>query len=346
MELFDRVVLMSKLGEVMRALSQNEKWSSELPISESRYQDLSEAIQKAHIYNGWFTEEAVRDSMGGIASWLNEDSLTKWAKPIFKQDATKKVAIIMAGNIPLVGFHDFLSVFMSGKRSLIKLSSDDRQLFPLLLESMREMNPGIHQWIELREARLKGFDAVIATGSNNSANYFESYFGKYPHIIRKNRHSVAVLTGSETKEDIMKLGKDVFQYFGLGCRNVTQLLIPTDFKLNRIFEGFYGFNEIINHHKYANNYDYNKAIHLMNKDKLLDNGFLLLKEDERLASPLGMLHYRYYNSPAELKEILDHNENEIQAVVGKDYIPFGKSQKPGLEDYADCVNTLEFLSKI
>ena len=307
---------------------------------------MDQVIRKAHIHNGWFTETSVRSALGGISSWLTENQLEEWASPYFQKDETKKIAIIMAGNIPLVGFHDFLSVFMSGYRSLIKLSSDDRHLFPAIVELMRDINPNVHQWVEVRDARLNGFDAVIATGSNNSANYFESYFGKYPHIIRKNRHSIAVLDGSESKEDMQKLGKDVFTYFGLGCRNVTQLLLPIDFKLNRIFEGFYGFKDVINHNKYANNYDYNKAVHLMNQEKMLDNGFLLLKEDDQLASPLGILHYRYYHNQEELEHILAERSSEIQAVVGKQYIPFGQSQNPGLEDYADCVNTLEFLAKI
>jgi hypothetical protein len=346
MELFDRIALISKTGDIMKALSKKNEWTADMPVSERGYEKIEQVIQKAHIHNGWFTEKAVRDALGGIAGWLTEDQLEKWAAPYFRKDETKKIAIIMAGNIPLVGFHDFLSVFMSGYRSLIKLSSDDRHLFPAILEIMREINPGIYQWVEVRDSRLNGFDAVIATGSNNSANYFESYFGKYPHIIRKNRHSVAVLNGSEKKEDIQNLGKDVFTYFGLGCRNVTQILIPNDFNINRIFEGFYDFKDIINHNKYANNYDYNKAIHLMNQEKMLDNGFLLLKEDDQLASPLGMLHYKRYKDQQELEQILQERANEIQVVVGQDYIPFGQSQNPGIEDYADCVNTLEFLAKI
>lgn len=347
MNLFERATLMAHTGRVMYHLSKDDAWHDhEMDISKDAYERMQEVVRRVHVHNGWFTESAVREAFGGISRWLEVDKLADWAKPYAKEDSDKKVAIIMAGNIPLVGFHDFLSVFMSGKKALIKLSSDDKQLFPALVDVMVSINPSIKNWIEIRETQLKGFDAVIATGSNNSANYFESYFGRYPNIIRKNRNSVAVLTGDESKEEIEELGKDVFTFFGLGCRNVTQVLIPSNFKLNRLFEGFFDFQEIINHNKYANNYDYNKAVYLLNQEDLLDNGFLLLKEDDQLASPLGMLHYKRYNQEDEIQAYLQKNEEDIQAIVGKDFIPFGKAQSPDLTDYADNINMLEFLTKI
>lgn len=347
MKLFERAALMAQLGKVMHHLSNDNEWSvDEMGITKEQYDQMQHVVRRVHVHNGWFTETAVRDAFDGISKWLDEKSLTEWAGPYAKEGDAKNVAIIMAGNIPLVGFHDFLSVFMSGNKALIKLSSDDRQLFPALFELIIAINPEIKNWVEIREAQLTDFDAVIATGSNNSANYFESYFGRYPNIIRKNRHSIAVLKGDETKDEIKELGKDVFAYFGLGCRNVTQVLIPKEFILSRLFEGFFDYQDIVNHNKYANNYDYNKAVYLMNREELLDNGFLLLKEDEKLSSPLGMLHYKRYEKEEDVTTYLNAYKDEIQAIVGKDYIPFGKAQSPELTDYADYINTLEFLTKI
>jgi hypothetical protein len=200
--------------------------------------------------------------------------------------------------------------------------------------------------VEIKDFKLANFDAVIATGSDNSANYFQTYFGKYPHLIRKNRTSVALLTGRETNEELVDLGSDVFTYFGLGCRNVSQIWLPADFDINRLFEAFYEYKEVINHNKYANNYDYNKAVYLLNLENLLDNGFLLVKEDNKLNSPLGMLHVMRYHSLNEFRMYVAENHDKIQVVVGKDYLPFGHSQLPRLTDYADGVDTLDFLSKL
>jgi hypothetical protein len=216
-------------------------------------------------------------------------------------------------------------------------------LFKALIHYLGIIDSRITDFVEIKERFLGDFDAVIATGSDNSSNYFESYFGKYPHIIRKNRTSVAVIDGSETKEELTELGKDIFTYFGLGCRNVSQLWIPMDFNLNRFFEAIYDYNPIANHNKYANNYDYNKAVYLMNKANLLDNGFLLLKEDFGLNSPLGMLHYVRYKDSIDAEHFLQENKDKIQVIVGKNYIPFGMSQNPGLTDYADGVDTMQFL---
>ncbi|MDA7803308.1 acyl-CoA reductase [Crocinitomix sp.] len=348
MNLDEKIKLLSRLGEILNAIGKDQKWPGfQIGINEEEYENLAELVNRVHIYNGWFTPAAVRTAFLGIASWLNEADLSNWMKHYsVNENNPKSVALIMAGNIPLVGFHDFISVFLGGHKAVVKLSSDDKQLFPALIDTMALFNPEIKNWVDIKENRLEGFDAVIATGSDNSANYFESYFGKYPNIIRKNRTSIALLKGDETKEELEKLGEDVFTFFGLGCRNVSQVWIPKDFDVNRIFEAFYRFNEVANHNKYANNYDYNKAVYLLNLENLLDNGFILFKEDRGLNSPLGMLHIARYDSMEDFKAFAKENEAKIQAIVGKDHIPFGSAQCPSLSDYADGVDTVKFVTNI
>lgn len=346
MILLQKIKILSNLGQIMRLIGSEQEWPGfNIGINQSEYEDLVALVNKVHIYNGWFTPEAVKEAFSGIGSWLNEDTLNNWVSAYeVNEGAPKSVAIIMAGNVPLVGFHDFISVFLSGNKTIAKPSSDDKHLFPALINTLSLFDPEVWNWVEIKENKLENFDAVIATGSDNSANYFQSYFGKYPHIIRKNRTSIAVLNGEETKEELIELGKDVFTYFGLGCRNVSQVWVPRDFDLNRIFDAFYQYNNVINHNKYANNYDYNKAVYLMNLEDLLDNGFILLKEDLKLNSPLGMLHFNRYSDLTDVQQFIKDNDEEIQAVVGRDYIPFGKAQYPLVNDYADGVDTMKFLT--
>ena len=348
MKTSDKIELLSRLKCVLNDVSQEKKWDeTDNGLSELYYNQFVEVINREHIYNGWFTKANILKALNGIASWLDKLTLENWIngyENISSKNA-KTVGIIMAGNIPLVGFHDFLSVFLSGHIAAAKLSSDDARLFPEILKILSHFNGEISNWVQITE-KLSGFDAVIATGSNNSATYFNSYFEKYPNIIRKNRTSVAVLTGNESKDDLKKLGKDIFDYFGLGCRNVTQLIIPRDFDLNRFFEAIFEFDPIINHNKYANNYDYNKAVYLLNLQELLDNGFILLKEDDTLNSPLGVLYYKRYDTNEEVEAFLTENADQIQAVIGQDYIGFGESQCPGLTDYADGVDTMTFLTNL
>lgn len=341
----EKIKLLSKLGGILDHLAEENEWPGfDIGLSKSEYDEFAALIERVHIHNGWFTKSSVQTAFKGIAGWLSEENLRNWIQSYnLKEVRPKKVAIVMAGNIPLVGFHDFLSVFLSGHKAIIKLSSSDQHLFKALIHYLSIIDNRILEFIEIRERFLGEFDAVIATGSDNSSNYFESYFGKHPHIIRKNRTSVAIIDGSETKEELTELGKDIFTYFGLGCRNVSQLWIPSDFDLNRFFEAIYEYNPIANHNKYANNYDYNKAVYLMNKANLLDNGFLLLKEDFALNSPLGMLHYVRYKDSIDAEHFLQENKDKIQVIVGKNYIPFGMSQNPGLADYADGVDTMKFL---
>ncbi|MFT5820218.1 MAG: hypothetical protein ACI8ZM_001457 [Crocinitomix sp.] len=348
MNLLQKIKILSRLGEIMKAIGAQQEWPGfDIGINENEYNDLVELTKRVKIYNGWFIETEVRNSFTGIGGWLNEKDLTNWVEGYaINEGKPKSIALIMAGNIPLVGFHDFLAVFLSGNKSVIKLSSDDKHLFPAIIHILSLFDPTITEWVEIKEYKLEGFDGVIATGSDNSANYFHSYFGKYPHVIRKNRTSIAVLNGKETKEELIQLGHDIFTYFGLGCRNVSQVWIPQDFEVNRLYDAFFQFNDIVNHNKYANNYDYNKAVYLMNLQEMLDNGFLLLKEDQQLNSPLGMLHYARYNDVNEVKEFITENKEKIQVVVGQDYVPFGKAQNPDLNDFADGVNTLSFLTTL
>ncbi len=342
-----RIELLSVFGSVLEDIYRlNDYSKSKRNISEGQYNKLIETINTVHLHNGWFTKENVLEAIRSIGVWLNEASLTKWLSDYqIKNNKPKIIGLIMAGNIPLVGFHDFLSVFLSGNSAQIKLSSDDDKLWPILTSILNEIDSDFNNTIALVD-KLSNFDAVIATGSNNSATYFESYFGNYPHIIRKNRTSVAILDGQESKQDLENLGKDIFSYFGLGCRNVTQLLVPKNYNMDLFFESIYPFNSIIHHHKYANNYDYNKAIYLLNSEDLLDNNFLLVRTSDQLNSPIGVLFKSEYDSASHLDDYLEKNEDKIQAVIGKDYIPFGSSQSPQLTDYADGVDTLAFLTSL
>jgi hypothetical protein len=249
----------------------------------------------------------------------------------------------------MVGFHDMLCILISGNKFIGKLSSDDKLLLPFVAKVLVAIEPQFEGLIEFKEDQLKGMDAVIATGSNNSARYFEYYFGKYPNIIRKNRNSIAVLTDNETLAELKALGEDVFQYFGLGCRNVSKLYVPKGYKFDDFYSAIFGFKEVINTNKYANNYDYNKTVYLMSSNPtLLDNEFLLLKQDETMTSPIGVLFYEFYDDIKFLNERLERDREQIQCIVSKseqikNAIPLGAAQCPQLNDYADGIDTMKFL---
>ncbi|MEM7163204.1 MAG: acyl-CoA reductase [Bacteroidota bacterium] len=338
------------LGKVFKALSQQEMKGVESIISIDLVEEWNEAIEKAQILNPWFTKDNVILALEGLGEMLEEDKILEWIS-IYISELQEleplNIGVIMAGNIPLVGFHDMLCVLISGHVFHGKMSSEDRLFYPLIKKTFLAWDQGWDELVHLYEDKLASFDAIIATGSNNTAKHFEYYFGKYPNIIRKNRNAIAIFSGDETKEDIREFGKDLFQFFGLGCRNVSKLFLPQGFELNRIFEGIYEYGEVINHHKWCNNYDYNKAVFLMSSFKFLDNNFLLLKEQEgNLISPLGTLYYEFYEDRNEVIESLEQRKDEIQCIVGRDFIPFGRSQKPELWDYADGVDTMKFLSKL
>ncbi|WP_276348152.1 acyl-CoA reductase [Daejeonella sp. JGW-45] len=313
---------------------------------------LTELINSAKQFNAWFTPESVKNALKAIAAMLNTADLEKWIPGNDDENpgSGKSVGLILAGNIPLVGFHDILCVIATGNKALVKLSSQDKVLIPYIINKLVEIEPGFNDKVEFIE-KLTGFDAVIATGSNNTSRYFEYYFNRVPHIIRKNRNSVAILKGDESAEELLGLGHDIFDYFGLGCRNVSKLYVPRGYDFKHFFEGIESFKPVIDHHKYNNNYDYNKSIYLVNLDKHLDNGFLLVKEDERLASPLAVLYYQEYDDIRVLEKDITERSDEIQCVISGDdsslrTVKFGASQSPELWDYADGVDTIAFLTSI
>jgi hypothetical protein len=331
-----RVELFSKLGDKFQQLN------AETPL-----------LQQAYLFNNWFTIDMQLKSFYAWAKLLTNENLEKWLKsyPNLDQTEPKTVAIIMAGNIPLVGFHDLLCVLITGNIALVKPSSDDTKLMEWVIAQIIEINPEMANFIRFAEDRqMKNFDAVIATGSNNSHRYFEYYFKDKPSLLRKNRNSLAVLTGEEMPEELDLLADDVFMYFGMGCRNVSKLLLPHGFNLEPIFLAFERYKEVINHNKYANNYTYHKALFLMNQDLHLDNGFLIVKQDNSLSSPLSVLMFQFYDSQEEINSYLSNHVDQIQCVVGSDqnkgYVPFGKSQQPELWDYADGADTIAFVTSI
>lgn len=311
---------------------------------------LGDSIYQVQNSNAWFTLENIERSILSFSKMLNDTDVDQWFKTASFTSSSKKVGLILAGNIPLVGFHDVLCVLATGNIALIKLSSSDDKLIKTVIAELLTIEPAFQDNIEYVE-RLKDFDAVIATGSNNSSRYFDYYFSKVPNIIRKNRNSVAVLDGTETPEEIKNLGADIFDYFGLGCRNVSKIFYPKGYDIANFYEGIEEYSNIINHFKYQNNYDYNKSIYLVNAAKHFDNGFLLLKEDENLTSPLAVLFYQEYENIIAVEDQLKANSEQIQCIITKTPLSvqtfnFGESQHPKLWDYADNVNTIEFLNTL
>ena len=316
-------------------------------------EELLQLIDREREYNAWFTPENVLQAVQAIGKMLNADDLEKWlprnAGTVF---TGKKVGLVLAGNIPLVGFHDVLCVLVSGHFAMIKASANDSRLISYLLKQLVSLELEFADRYVFTE-RLAGFDAVMATGSNNTSRYFEYYFGKVPNIIRKNRNSLAVLSGEESEADLQKLGHDLFDYFGLGCRSVSKILVPQGYDFGKLFRAIESFQPVINHHKYNNNYDYNKSIYLVNQYLHLDNGFLLLKQDEKIASPLAVIFYDFYTDLQDVDSKLNQQKEAIQCVVSRlqivanvQVVDFGESQYPKLWDYADGVNTLDFLQSI
>lgn len=307
-------------------------------------------IENTELFNPWFTRENIIFSLRNWAAVLTEINLLKW---IEKQDSgsfnkLKRVGVVMAGNIPMVGFHDMLSVLVTGNIFIGKLSSKDDFLLKAVSDFLIHLNPEYEKRIVWEEKKLTGIDAVIATGSDNTSRYFEYYFGKYPNIIRKNRNSVAILSGKETADDFRALAEDIFVYFGLGCRNVSKLFVPEGYDFTLFFQSVEHWNYLANHNKYANNYEYNRAIYLVNLVPHLDNGFLLVKEQDSISSPISVMFYEYYKDFEILKERINFDIDKIQCVVGASdsingMVGFGKSQHPQLWDYADNIDTIEFI---
>ena len=348
----NRISAFVKLGEFLGQFTQKDIVQKDtIQFNDLFFDGFKHQLKIAGENNTWFTKESLLFATESWSKALTKEAIQQWiSNENLGNNKSKQVAIIMAGNIPLVGFHDFLSVLVSGHSVLVKQSSNDKHLLPFLAKYLEYIEPELKGKITFTEQKLTGFDAVIATGSNNTARYFEYYFKDKPSIIRKNRNSVAVLTNNETKNDLENLSEDVFRYFGLGCRSVSKLYVPKNYDFDAFFKGMYNRHEIINNAKYANNYDYNKAVYLMSEFDILENGFLMIKEDESYASPIASVFYEYYDNADDLKTKLKQDEEKTQCIVANNFIEgeiaFGETQNPQLWDYADGVNTLEFLSKI
>lgn len=298
--------------------------------------------------NAWFVEQNVKLAIDGVGLFLSRKELDSWvAKYPIENIVPKKVGLITAGNIPLVGFHDILCVLLSGHHLVLKASSKDQVLTKYVLDQLIEIQPEFNTKVTWAE-RLTSADAFIATGSDNSARYFEHYFKNKPNLIRRNRTSVAVLKGNESTNDLQNFGKDIFQYFGLGCRNVSKVFVPSGYNFEGFLNELENYGSTLNHHKYRNNYDYNKSIYLVNGEKHLDTGFLLVKESNELVSPISVLYYQEYQNEDELEHLLKEDEEKIQCIIGKSdqFISFGQAQLPKLDDYADGVDTMKFLQAL
>jgi hypothetical protein len=304
---------------------------------------------KARNENNWFTVENTQKALQTIAEYYLEETLLEQWTSLYdiadKPQIIQSVGVIMAGNIPAVGFHDLLSIVISGHACVAKLSSQDTVLMTNLINKLLEIEPNL----EIRIAdKLNEVDALIATGSDNSAKYFEYYFKNKPHVIRQNRSSVGVLNGNESEEDFLNLGRDITEYFGLGCRNISKLYVPENYDFTKFLNAIESLGDIFYHHKYKNNYDYNKSIYLVNMVSHFDNGFLLLTENETLVSPISVVYYSTYRNEEDLKNQIQANVNKIQCIVSKggwleNSQNFGDAQKPKLWDYADGVDTIQFL---
>lgn len=341
-----------ELGNFVRQFSEEENVKSASVLhNDLFFDDFANLIELSQSHNGWFTPEQVLHSIQSWAKALTEDNLNQWISNYdFSKIEPKKVGLILAGNIPLVGFHDFLSVLISGHDVLVKTSSNDQHLLKFLAKYLITIEQKLNSKITFVEGKLEGFDAVIATGSNNTARYFEYYFKEKPSIIRKNRNSVAVLNGTESHEDLLGLGEDIFRYFGLGCRNVSKLFVPKGYTFEAFFKAMYEYRDVIHYEKYANNYDYNKAVFLMSNFQILDNEFMTIKEDSSYSSPISSVFYEFYENLENVKTRLQNDADQIQCIVSKDLIPnsvaFGQTQQPKLWDYADNVDTLAFLNSL
>ncbi len=338
MTLKQRIDAFVQVGGFINRHYSNTPKDSELEL----HKGLNMVIEVAETYNNWFIPKFVNAAIQNIGLFLKEDDLITFTQKI-NHSGEKTVAVICAGNIPLVCFHDILCVLLSGNNVLIKLSSDDKVLLPFFLKLLTHYESEIEKQILFADGKLLNFDAIIATGSNNTASHLHYYFNKYPNIIRKSRTSVAILSGDESTETLKKLGEDIFQYFGLGCRNVNKLMVPVGYSFNHFFESLIDFGYVVNNKKYGNNYDYHRAIYLLESIPFLDNNFLMIRESTDLHSPVGVLYYQYYNSEQELNDYLKLNNQHIQCVVGQNFTPFGYSQQPVISEFADKINTLDFL---
>lgn len=343
-----RIAALAQLGQVMGFLGRGEEWPGHsCGSTKEEYDALDAIIRRAHQQNGWFTDANVRHAFSAWSTVLEAGQLRRWlsAYPALVEERhpMRTVGLILAGNVPLVGLHDVLCVWLSGHVARVKCSSQDPELLPGLVAVLERSAPGTSERILFSTGKLGEVEAVIATGSNNTARYFEHYFGHLPRIVRKSRVSVAIIDGTETEQELTALGEDVFRYFGLGCRNVAKLYLPEHFELDRVFKALFPWQDVVLHNKYANNYDYTRALWLLDGVAFLENGFVLLREDPALASPVGAIHYERYADRGRLNAQLAEQCASIQCIVGHGHVPFGKAQCPGPGEYADGVDTMRFL---
>ncbi len=353
MSLKQDIAAFSVLGDFLNQFSTNGEKNNNLSHLNEEFYDYFLGIINRHIhYNGWFSKASIMESISNIAPFLSENALNEWMdKYTFPENsAEKKVLVIMPSNLPLVEFHDFISVLLSGHHFVGKCSQQNKHILPALTQILMTIEPSFKDRISFIDAPSKDFEAVIATGSNNSARYFEYYFSKVPNIIRKNRTSIAVLNGNESKKELKALADDITSYFGRGCRSVTKLYLPEGYSLDHIFNALYDKSSIVDNNKYGNNYDYHRALFLMGQHKFLDNGFTILKEDQSIHTPVSVIHYEYYTDLNNVKSELITLEEEIQCIVSNEKtltpIAFGQAQKPSWTDYADNVDIVDFLNNL
>lgn len=338
-----------KRSDRLKAFAALGEWAAHMPPIE-----METIANRAHQANGWFTPENVQKAFKGLARYLEPEKLENWMAqyPIGENTQPRKVGVIMAGNIPMAGIHDFIAVLMSGHHLMAKLSARDTVLMKHVASKLQQIEPRFAGLISFHDGIMKEMDAVIATGSDNSSRYFDYYFSKYPNIIRKNRVGCAVIHGEESRESLAPLAEDIYRYFGLGCRNVAKIMAPEGYRFDRLLGAIEDFGaQIVLNHKYANNYDYNRSIYLVNSDPHLDNGSLILREDAGFVSPISVVFYEYYRDEAHLHERIGANSDALQCIVSEqgqfpNSLPFGKAQEPEITDYADNVDTMAFLANL
>jgi hypothetical protein len=353
LSLNSKIHAFTELGKIMGKAA--DSLTSDTTILKDEFPELNNALQAAMQHNRWFTPSNLQFALQAWSNALKGDLLRDWAGKYeggIQKNYSVRVAVIMAGNIPIVGFHDFLSVLMSGHIFIGKLSSDDKFLLPAFAELLCKIEPGFKSHIQFKDNTLDSFDAIIATGSNNTARYFEYYFSNYPHIIRKNRNGVAILSGDETDSEISKLGIDICTFFGLGCRNISKIFIPEKYEPTKLYAAVESYTEeLAAHNKFMNNYNYQRSILLLNNIKHFDNGVIILKESTHYSSPISVVNYEYYNNLDLLKEKLKAHDEQIQCIANEMFTndkttKLGDTQYPGLGDYADGIDTMKFLNEI
>lgn len=355
MTLYERINAFAKLSDFLTDLTTQKNTKITQKKLKNELEKFNTTLNKTTIHNPWFTKNFTLTQLNAIAQSTTKKNIENWILPYknkINKTKQKKIAVIMAGNIPLVGFHDIISTLITGHKIIIKPSSKDKILPKKITQILSIINPEFNKLIKFSEEKITNFDAIIATGSNNSARYFNYYFAKYPNIIRKNRNSIAIITGNENIKTLEQITDDIFIHFGLGCRNIAKIYVPEKYNFNKIFQATQKYKNIIKHNKYANNYTYNRTIYLMNNHKFLDNNFFIIKQQNSIPSPIAVIHFQYYKNTQKLKETIKNNINKIQCIVSEDKnicentTQPGKTQFPKLNDYEDNINTIDFLLKI